>query len=244
MHALTSCGALLIVLLSGPACQRAPMPTDHFHDAPTADLAQAVSRGDAYAIGAQIAQGSDPDAQGDDGLTLLQHAIQTGSSAGLQALLEAGADPDRAGYQGSAALHTAAIAGDPVYVERLLAHGARPDVAHAVTGEQPLAKAVGMRTTRQFHLLLDAGADVNAADRTGNTALHRAAMVNAGDHVLALLEAGADPRARNAQDASFQTYYFNVPEAVLNADSRQSRSRIIAWLRAHDVALEANVPTD
>ena len=89
--------------------------------------------------------------------------------------------------------------------------------------------------------LREAGADPNAADRTGNTALHRAAMVNAGAHVLALLEAGADPQAKNAQDASFQSYYFRVPDNVINEESRGHRKAVVEWLRGHDVPLEAGV---
>lgn len=234
---------LTMAMLSGPACQKATMnDASTFTDARTAQLAQAVAQGDAYAIRSRLDAGGGPDAQGEDGLNLLQHAILSRSRPGLEALLEAGANPNLPGYDGSSALHTAAIADDPGYLELLLAHGGDPDAAHAVTGERPLAKAAGMRTTAQFQALLEAGADPNAADRTGNTALHRAAMVNAGTHVLALLEAGADPQAKNAQDATFQAYYFRVPEDVLSARGRGKREEIIAWLRGRDVPLEASVP--
>lgn len=232
---------LLTALLSGPACQKATMTDSSFNDPGTAQLADAVARGDSYAIRSQLESGGGPDAQGEGGLNLLQHAILSGSRDGLQALLESGADPNRHGYDGSTALHTAAIAGDPAYLDLLLANGGDPNVAHAVTGEQPLAKAVGMRTSRQFHALLEAGADPGAEDRTGNTALHRAAMVNAGAHVLALLEAGADPQAKNAQGATFQSYYFRVPENVINEESRGHRKAVVEWLRKRDVPLEAGV---
>ena len=232
---------LLTALLSGPACQKATMTDSTFNDPGTAQLADAVARGDSYAIRSQLESGGGPDAQGEGGLNLLQHAILSGSRDGLQALLESGADPNRHGYDGSTALHTAAIAGDPAYLDLLLANGGDPNVAHAVTGERPLAKAVGMRTSRQFHALLEAGADPGAEDRTGNTALHRAAMVNAGAHVLALLEAGADPQAKNAQGATFQSYYFRVPENVINEESRGHRKALVEWLRARDIPLEAGV---
>jgi len=232
---------LLMAVLSGPACQKAQMTNSAFTDARSAQLADAAARGDAALVRSQLQQGADPDARGEDGLNLLQHAIISGSRDGLEALLAGGADPNLHGYSGATALHTAAIADDPGFLELLLAHGGDPNVAHAVTGERPLAKAVGMRTTRQFQLLLEAGADPNAADRTGNTALHRAAMVNAGTHVRALLEAGADPLAKNAQDATFQAYYFGVPDNVINDETRAHRQAIIAWLRGHNVPLEAAV---
>lgn len=244
MRALTLPAALVLVALAGAAaCEKMPMaanarPDAHFTDARSAQLAEAVAQGNAYAIVTQIKQGADPDARDDQGLTLLQYAILARNKDGLEALLDSGANPNLPGYEGSTALHTAAIDDDPAYLRLLLAHGGDPNVAHAVTGERPLAKAVGPRTAAQFQMLLEAGADPNLADRTGNTPLHRAAMVNAGGSVLALLEAGANPQAKNAQDATFQPYYFGVPDKVLSQDARKDRKAVLAWLRAHDVPIE------
>lgn len=245
MRALTFPTLVLMVMLSGVACQPNQPDLDMtdapFTQASSAQLAEAVAQGDTWAIQEQIRQGSSPDAQGEDGLNLLQHAILSHSRAGLEALLDSGADPDLPGFDGSTALHTAAIDDDPAYLALLLTHGGDPNAPHAVTGERPLAKAVGPRTATQFRALLDAGADPNLADRTGNTPLHRAAMVNAGAHVLELLEAGANPQARNAQDRSFQSYYFGVPDNVLSERARGERAAIIRWLREHEISLEAGV---
>lgn len=235
---------LLAMALATASCHGSAMQTGPFADADTARLADAVEQGDAYVIRTLVTGGGDPDAAGEGGLNLLQHAIFKRSPDGLEALLAAGADPDRAGYGGSTAMHTAALADDPAYLERLLAHGGDPDARHARTGETPLAQAVGPRTDAAFRRLLEAGADPDAADATGNTPLHRAAMINAGAHVLQLLEAGANPRAKNAQDATFQPYYFGIPADVLNARARAERAAIVAWLRAHDVPLEAAAAGD
>lgn len=113
------------------------------------------------------------------------------------------------------------------------------DAHHGKTQATPLAGAAGPRTDAQFRMLLEHGADPNAADRSGNTPLHKAAMINAGAHVLLLLERGANPNAKNAQDATFQRYYFKTPAAVLSADAKRQREAVVAWLRAHDVPLEA-----
>ncbi|WP_158238428.1 MULTISPECIES: ankyrin repeat domain-containing protein [Luteimonas] len=213
-----------------------------FTNADTARLADAVERDDAYVVRTLLTEGGNADARGEGDLTLLQHAILKGSPAALETLLQAGANPNVPGYGGSTAMHTAALVDDPAFLDLLLAHRGDPDARHAGTGETPLAQAVGPRTAPQFHRLLAAGADPDLADRTGNTPLHRAAMVNAGSHVLALLQAGANPQAKNAQDASFQPYYFRVPDNVLNDRARTERTAVIAWLRAHDVPLEAGTP--
>jgi hypothetical protein len=57
--------------------------------------------------------------------------------------------------------------------------------------------------------------------------------------VLLLLERGANPNARNAQGETFQTYFFKTPAASLTAEAKQNREAVVAWLRAHQIPLEA-----
>lgn len=213
-----------------------------FPEPRSAELAQAVADGDAAQVRALVAAGADPNARGDRGVTLLQYAMLAQSPRGMEALLDSGADPSRPGMGGSTPVHGAAIANDPQYLELLLARRADPDAPHAETGETALADAVAPRLRAQFDALLKAGADPNRADRMGNTPLHQAAKLNAAGQVLALLQAGADPRARNAQGASFQAFLFKQPDDKLSEPARQQRAAVVAWLQAHDVALEAPSP--
>lgn len=231
---------LLMLALSGASCRGASMDASQaFSDPATAALAEAAARGDEAAVREQVRQGADPNAHGEHGINPLQYAMLAQSKPGLKALLDAGADPNAPGLGGSTAVHSAAIADDPEYLEIVLAGGGDPDAPHGETGATALADATGPRTDAQFRMLLKAGARPDAADRTGNTPLHKAAMINAGAHVLALLEAGASPFAANAQDATFQRYYFKLPASKLTADARKQREAVIAWLRAHGVPLEA-----
>ena len=233
---------LLALAMTGAACRGDAMDAKlAFPDAAVAALADAAAEGDTDAVRAQVQQGADPNAHGDRGINPLQYAMLAQSKTGLQALLAAGADPNAPGLGGSTAVHSAAIADDPDYLEIVLAGGGDPDTPHGETGATALADATGPRTDAQFRMLLKAGARPDAADRTGNTPLHKAAMINAGAHVLELLEAGASPNARNAQDATFQRYYFKLPAAKLTADARKQREAVVAWLRAHGVPLEAGV---
>ena len=60
-----------------------------------------------------------------------------------------------------------------------------------------------------------------------------------------LLEAGADPLATNSGGASFQAYYFSYPPRnALNERALAERREVVAWLKAHQVPLEANVDPD
>lgn len=235
---------ILLLALCAAACRGDTMDAKQiFTDPEVAQLAGAAARGDAAGVREAVQQGADPNARGDKGMNVLQYALAEQSPDGLKALLDAGADPSRPGMGGSTVIHNASITDDAVYLEILLAHRADPDAPHGTTGAPPLAAAAGPRTDKQFRLLLSAGADPNRADRTGNTSLHVAAMINAGVHVLALLEAGADPRAKNAQGESFQRYYFKLPAERLSDSARREREAVVAWLKAHDVVLEAGTET-
>lgn len=247
MRATMIATVLLSLVLLGASCRGASMDTsleasvkEAFpDDTRSAELAAAAADGDAARVRELVRQGADPNARGDRGVTPLQFALLAQSSDGMRALLDAGADPNRPGLGGATAMHTAAIADDPDYLRLLLDNGADPDARHGETGATPLAAAAGPRTDAQFRMLLDAGADPDLADRTGNTPLHAAAMINAGAHVLLLLDKGANPNAKNAQDATFQRYFFTTPAERLNDDARKQRASVVAWLRAHDVPVEA-----
>ena len=56
--------------------------------------------------------------------------------------------------------------------------------------------------------------------------------------MLKLLQAGADPNAKNAQGVTFQRYLFMTRDAMLNAQTRRERDAIRDWLRDHHIAIE------
>jgi len=64
-------------------------------------------------------------------------------------------------------------------------------------GKQPLQYAVSYRQIDAMEALLQAGADVNAADFTGMTALHAAALLGWQDGARWLLAHGADMNKRD-----------------------------------------------
>lgn len=232
--------SFLALLLSGTSCSGAAMDTSKAFpdDTRAAELAAAAAQGDGGRVDTLVRQGADPNAAGDKGVNPLQFALLAQNRDGMRALLDAGADPNRPGLGGATAMHMAAVADDPDYLRLLLEHGGDPNARHGQTGATPLAGATGPRTDAQFRMLLEAGADPDLADRSGNTALHAAAMINAGAHLRLLLERGTDPQAKNAQGETFQPYYFRTDDAVLNAQARDDREAVRAWLREHDVPLE------
>jgi ankyrin repeat protein len=218
--------------VSGMDAQRA------FPDPRVAELANAAVAGDVGRVHALTQAGVDVDAHGDKQATPLQWALLSRSTRGMETLLDAGADPAEPGIDGDTVIHLAAMADDPRYLALLLARGADPNARNGITGAPPLFSALRGGRDTQFDALLAAGADPDATDRVGNTALHQAAKYNDAPHALALLQAGTDPDARNTQGVTFQRYLFKTQERVLSSEAKRGREAIRGWLRAHDVAIE------
>ena len=229
-----------LFLLCAAGCAQPSMSHDAFSSPSTAQLADAVRRGDAAEIRRQLEHVA-PDTPGSDGDTLLMEAIRQRRAASVEALLAGGADPDRANARGETPVHAAAFSGDPAILRMVIARGGDIDAANPHTGATPLVQALLSPTAGQADVLLDAGADPNIADRNGDTPLHIAGRTNGGAAILALLRKGARPQAENARGATFQSEYFGFPANLLNDRARAERREIVAWLKANGVPLEADV---
>ena len=209
-----------------------------FTDAATKQLAQAAKDGDEALIRELVAGGANPNAQGEDGITLLQWTMLNQSRRGFEALLDAGADPTRGDKDGMTAMNLAAKFDTPYYLESLLKRKFSPDTPNTVTAETPLMSALMTERSKNIDLLLESGVQLNAADRQQETALHVAASINQPDNVLKLLEAGADPNARNNLGVTFQRYLFATKDERRSAEVRRQRDAVREWLRGHGVPVE------
>ncbi|MDE0357057.1 MAG: ankyrin repeat domain-containing protein [Gammaproteobacteria bacterium] len=139
----------------------------------------AGSWGNAISVRSLLEAGSDPNAQDDDGKTALHHAMEFGNGDVARQLLDGQADVNAKDAEG----------GTPLY--RALA--ARPGVLDS-SPTPPNVAAV--------RLLFRAGADPDARDERGRTALHRAANFENGHAIRLLLEGGAEVDARDEDGAS------------------------------------------
>lgn len=100
---------------------------------------------------------------------------------------------------GWTALHLAAAFATPEAVQFLIEHAAPVSaVARNPQANQPLHAALALSRNTQIVLhLLDAGADPNARQAGGFTALFSAAAANRRDLAQILIERGADPSLHN-----------------------------------------------
>jgi len=107
-------------------------------------------------------------------------------------------------HDGWTPLHLACFFGQPEIAEALIAQGAEVNVRSGnAMRNMPIHAAAGGRSRDAVHALLEHGADVNARQEGGWTALHAASQNGDVELVQLLIAGGADVqmRADNQQNA-------------------------------------------
>jgi len=144
-----------------------------------------------------IPDGVDLSASGPNG-TLLGFAAEQGNVNSIKKLIKAGADPDLADLQGRTPLHRGIRALDVEVVKALLEAGADPE---GKGSPMPPLTALSTDSTRNqnwlstIRTLVDAGANVDAVDGGGRTALTKSTLRADLAAVTYLLGKGASPMA-------------------------------------------------
>ena len=139
----------------------------------------------------------------------IHEAAAVGDSARLNALLTVNPTLVHAfSSDGWTPLHLAAAFGGPEAVALLLTHAADVhSVSKTAMGNQPLHAALALGQDAQtITLLIQHGANVNAKQMGGYTALHQAASGGKAEAVEALLAAGADTSIRCDRDKTAADY--------------------------------------
>jgi ankyrin repeat protein len=122
----------------------------------------------------------------------LQAAAAAGDLKTMRLLLEHGADINQAGFAGSP-LIAATRAQNTEAMKFLIGEGADLNTVDVREGRTALFVALGDSKGICFDILMAAGADVNKADRHGQTPLMFVATRGAWAYLEALLKAGAKP---------------------------------------------------
>lgn len=189
------------------------------------------------------------------GMTAAHYAVEMGKPLLLKALLDAGADPNaqlteglpfrrgdyvgREAYNGASPFWLAARIGNVRMMKDLLAAGADPELRQA-WGVTPLMVAAGVTQTDSRivseekllaaveMLALDVGADINAVDRGGQTAVHGAANISGNELIKFLIAQGAEPealdnRGRTPHDVAMRTLRPRPVTAALLRELAASR---------------------
>ncbi len=167
-------------------------------------LMDAAETGSLDAMKLLIARGADVNAQNSFGSTaLMWSAID---SKKVRLLLDHGADPNKVSRTGRTALLVAAFSSNPSagIVRLLLARGADPKAVDQKGWTTLNAAALG-NDTATIRILIDAGADVNAADLVGPNYFGSTPLMNAAQNgnlaaVKLLLAKGAKVNAVSSRE--------------------------------------------
>jgi ankyrin repeat protein len=198
---------------------RAKTPVDAANRYGITPLTLAAINGSAEVVDLLLMAGADANTTGPDGETVLMLAARTGRREAVQSLIARGANVNASeSWQGETALMWAAAEDHPDVVALLARSGAdlnarskipefpkvKVDAATMVFTALPkggftaLLLAARQGATNGIKALAEAGADLDATDPDGTTALNLA-IINAHYDVAALLvENGANPNAGDA----------------------------------------------
>ena len=137
------------------------------------------------------------------GVTPRMKAAARADVGTIKKLLKSGTDVDATDSSGWTALMYAAVSSHSEPVELLVASGANPN-HNSFSGNTPLMAAA---ISRSFNVdLARSGADINAKNSSGITALMILAAEGEGDEVEGALKAGADPSLKDAQGRTTLDY--------------------------------------
>jgi len=159
----------------------------------TAALVWAATRNDLAMADLLLRAGANVKAANEFGATPLYAAAAHVNPAMTEKLLAAGADPNTALMSGETPLMEAARRGNLADVRALLAKNANPNARELNGGQTALMWALSERQSAVAETLLEGGADVHAASKTGFTPLMFAAQQGDEDGTRILLRAGAKP---------------------------------------------------
>jgi len=127
-------------------------------------------------------------------------------------------------------------------VKLLLKRGANPNVRDLYSGKTPLHEAASNKDPRLIRILIDAGADANARDNTGETPLWYATVIRAGLHlepifpvIQTLLDYGANPAIASTDSDYHGAGLCDAIESEISSETNKNRepeaSRNKEWIK-------------
>jgi ankyrin repeat protein len=187
-------------------------------------LVRAAARGDDGEVARLLARGTDPNEADITGWTALHAAATRDHADVVRRLLAVGATVDARSDDDFTPLLNAVSAARPV-IEALLAAGADVEAQESQLGSRPLDRFAGYANVAGVELVLKAGAEVDAEDFSGGTALADAAEAGYVECVELLLAAGADATrtwdGESAADLARRQGFSELAERLEQAASSQ-----------------------
>jgi len=207
-----------------------------FPDEHVRALAKAAGKGRIKKIDKLVAQGVNVNSRGARNATPLFWAMQ--NLKGFKKLLELGADPNVVFDDGGNIIVWAVTSKDKRFLELALEYGGNPNLISGQFNETPLFEAAGPHGKSKAVILLDAGANIDAQNLSGDTTLMVAAGLGQFDLVYELLERGADFNIQDERgDKLIDVIVFRQRTMDPKNDLTRWMEKVIEWLNERDVYL-------
>ncbi len=242
--------------LVGAACMHAKSmkAADYFESGPQRALAEAAAKGRTEVIDELLQHGVKVNFQGKEGMTALIWAFLQENKKGYEHLLDKGADPNLQMTEstltsdgvtdGNSATSLAAMHEDPWYLEVALKHGGNPNFVNPVNRMPVIFQCITLLDRshpqprlEQLKMLIAAGADLNARNKSDITPLMYAARLNRYDMAYLMLQAGADPRQKTKWGTSV-VYEIKESRTDPKNELYQWRTKVIDLLKAKGIDVE------
>src|SRR5262245_16155976 len=187
----TAMKPLIPLLLSAHLCSAAiAAPTN---EATHGSIFDAIRSGDMTTLGSVLSQAGQISSRDNQANTPLIHAAAYADAKTVWLLLEKGADPNATNNAGVTALMRAA--GDYEKVRLLLRHGADPNRKSALGNTALMIAARSYPSAKTVDALLKKGADIQATNVFGASAILTAAASGDRETLRLLIQHGADVNA-------------------------------------------------
>lgn len=192
----------------------------------------------------RVGEGAELEVVDDKGATPLFLACAYGQPESLACLLELGAHAGVRNNDGYSPWFTPIKEGYLECVKVLAAHGQGLDEPTCAAGFKPLHLALNYAQIAIVDSLIEAGADLSAKDKSGDTPLHYACQVNhMVEPLKQLLTCGADPGACNAeQETPLHRLFQRGPGAGMDADFHKARALCAAGADVNASNVRARTP--
>ncbi|MEH0884859.1 ankyrin repeat domain-containing protein [Enterobacter sp. UNJFSC 003] len=201
---LTGWIALCLMLMVQGCKQNMDLKPDNYFSGQQLTLARAIENGNIDDV-LKLAPETDLNKPGKEDMTLLFWAVMNSINDKkttehlkiITVLVKAGADPLQPRPNGGSSPAQFVLKADSnVWIKAMLDGGLSPNAKDKTFGEPIIFQTIEAKNIETLQAMLDKGSNIDVTDSLGKTLLIDALDYSAYDHVLFLLERGANPEIK------------------------------------------------